>query len=864
VNATTEIPPHLIGELAAKLLGEPNTRRSTKGDMRFGSHGSLSVNVKMGTWYDHEAQAGGGILDFIERQTGAKDGERWERLTELTGFKPEPKANGKTSPRTGKDKAASGKAAIVATYDYTDAAGALRYQVCRLEPKDFRQRRPKPDKPGEWLWNMQGVEPLPYRLPQVLKAIVRGDTVVIVEGEKDADNLAKIGIETSCNHGGAKKWRPELTPHFKDADVVLIGDNDQAGRDHVDVVGAELAGTAKSIRHLDIARVWPECPAKGDVSDWIKAGATFEAILAAIEDALAWEAPKEPTESDPTARQGNFLLVRQETGKFKPGVYYIDPDDDDGEPKWICSRLEPLADTRDRDNRNWGTLFEVVDKDGKSHVWSMPAEIGPTVGDGTDFRRVLANRGLKIAAGGKARTRLSDYVTIWEPRRKVRCVAAVGWCGDAFVMPDEAFGGSENVVVQTEGVAPEFEVRGSLAGWRQDIAARCVGNSRLVLGVSAAFAGPLLKLVGEESGGVHLRGPSSIGKTSALHVARSVWGTPLGSWRTTDNNAEAVASGACDALLTLDEISQAHPRVVGEIAYMLGNERGKGRMRRNATARAVNRWRVLFLSTGEVGLAARLAEGGEKARAGQEVRVLEFAADAGCGHGVFENLHGFTNGSWLAEHLRHAPEKNCGHPAREFLRHITKDAAGLAGTIAELRAGFIAENCPEGADGQVRRACGRFAIIGIAGELATQCGITGWQQGEAKAAAVRCWQNWLTARGGSGAAETREAFLQVRLFLEQHGESRFSLAWDRENERPVINRAGFRKVSDEGATYYVLPEVWHREVCKGLDASAVASAMAERGWLDREGKHMTCKPRIPGEGHQRVYVIRPAFLSADT
>jgi len=439
----------------------------------------------------------------------------------------------------------------------------------------------------------------------------------------------------------------------------------------------------------------------------------------------------------------------------------------------------------------------------------------------------------------------------------------VGWFGDAFVMPQRQYGGSEEVVLQVEGVAPEFSSAGDLINWQHNIAARCVGNSRLMFGLSAAFTGPLLRLVGEESGGAHFCGPSSIGKTTTLHVARSVWGIPLGSWRTTDNSAEAIAAGACDTFMALDEISQANPRVVGELAYMLGNERGKSRMNRNATLRHTFRWRVLFLSTGEVGMAARLLEGGGKARAGQEVRVLEIPADAGKGHGVFENLHGFSNAAELAEYLRLAADRDCGHAAQAFLERIVENPAKLAAHLTQSRAEFVADYCPAGADGQVRRACGRFGVIAIAGELATLYGITGWKTGEAEEAVARCWHDWLDARGGAGAAEEREAIDQVRLFLEQHGEARFSLAWDKENERPVSNRAGFRRSSDSGATYYVLPGVFRREVCKGFDARAVARAMAAKGWLVTEAGRHTTNARIPGEGLRRVYVIPPEFMSGN-
>jgi len=121
----------------------------------------------------------------------------------------------------------------------------------------------------------------------------------------------------------------------------------------------------------------------------------------------------------------------------------------------------------------------------------------------------------------------------------------------------------------------------------------------------------------------------------------------------------------------------------------------------------------------------------------------------------------------------------------------------------------------------------------------------------------------LAERGGAGAAEEREALLQVRLFLEQHGEGRFSLAWDVKNERPVSNRAGFRKAAETGATYYVLPQVFRSEVCKGLDVRMVAKTMSRRGWLLHERDRLTTNVRIPGEGPLRVYVIAPDFLCAD-
>jgi putative DNA primase/helicase len=571
--------------------------------------------------------------------------------------------------------------------------------------------------------------------------------------------------------------------------------------------------------------------------------------------------------------QGRFRLqreiVRQGIGKDEkvslwPGVWF-DIAEEGEEPQWtwICSLIEPLAHSRDRDNLNWGVLIEVTDGDNIRHHWAMPSTIGPSVGDGTDFRRELVRRGLRIAAGAKARNRLSDFITMWRPKRKVRCVSAVGWCDDAFVMPHTTYGGKEEIILQTEGVVPQFTTAGTLAGWRDTIARLCVGNSRLTFAVSAAFVGPLLRLAGEESGGVNFRGGSSIGKTTGLHAARSVWGVPLGSWRTTDNGAEGIAAGASDTFLNLDELGQADPKVIAALAYMLGNQRGKTRMTRNATAKAVLQWRVFFLSTGEISLADRLRDGGIKVRAGQEVRVLDIPADAGKKLGIFEELHRFKDAASLAEHIRMAADRNCGHAAMAFITYLLDKIDAIPPTIVKRRDDFIALHCPKDADGQVRRACGRFAMIAIAGGMATRAGITGWKSNDAWNASVRMFRDWLDARGGNGSAEIREGIAQVRLFLEQHGEARFSPAWASTEGHATVNRAGFRKtIGDNGTEYYVLPNVWREEVCKGINSTLIAKAMADANWLapDSDGK-FSRPERIPGHGRTRVYVILPAFTS---
>jgi putative DNA primase/helicase len=431
--------------------------------------------------------------------------------------------------------------------------------------------------------------------------------------------------------------------------------------------------------------------------------------------------------------------------------------------------------------------------------------------------------------------------------------------------------------MQTAGTAPSYEVAGTLDGWRDDLARYAVGNSRLGLALSIPFVGPLLYLFNEESGGFHLVGGSSTGKTTALYCAASAWGVAVHSWRATDNAAEGLARGASDAFLALDEVSQADGRAVDAMAYMLGNGAGKARMRRDASARPIITWRLPFLSTGETGLAAKMQEGGRRARAGQEVRVVEIPADAGAGRGIFEDLHGFASGDALARHLRLAAEQHKGHAARSFLAQITENLNATAEAVAAARDAWIRANLQPEADGQVSRVARRFGLIAAAGELAAGLRILPWPEGEAERAATRCFGDWLRARGGHGPTEVRDGIAQVRAFLEAHGSSRFEPAWIKEDHRPdagaqmedtlrrTINRAGFRREDADGHwKYFVLPEIWRQEVCKGLDARAIAQAMAERGWLERgEGKNLARKVRVPEIGDVRVYVVRADFLSSE-
>jgi putative DNA primase/helicase len=211
----------------------------------------------------------------------------------------------------------SGKGKVVATYRYVDARGALLFEVVRFAPKTFRQRRP--DGRGGWVWSLGDTRRVLYRLPELLAADP-GTTVFVVEGERDVASLEALGLRATTNAGGAGKWRPEYSEALRDRRVVILPDNDEAGRKHADQVARALAGVAASVKVVEL----PGLPPKGDVSDWIASGGTAELLLALAEAADVKVAPATTADDDqPFTDLGNcrrFVAAQGTDLLFVPGA----------------------------------------------------------------------------------------------------------------------------------------------------------------------------------------------------------------------------------------------------------------------------------------------------------------------------------------------------------------------------------------------------------------------------------------------------------------------------------------------------------------------------------------------------------------
>jgi len=211
---------------------------------------------------------------------------------------------------------------IAVTYNYKDGKGNLLYQVVRYKPKGFSQRRP--DGNDDWIWNTKGVNPVPYHLPEIIHSI---EPVLIVEGEKDVENLKSMGFTATTSPMGAGKWKASYNKYLKDKEVILIPDNDQPGYQHCRNIGQSLWGIAKNIKWLEL----PDLEEKEDISDWIEKGNTKEKLLQLIKAAPDF-VPEKYDKRERTGKSTNPIL-KDRTKSIVPNLIHLVGED--GRTKYL-------------------------------------------------------------------------------------------------------------------------------------------------------------------------------------------------------------------------------------------------------------------------------------------------------------------------------------------------------------------------------------------------------------------------------------------------------------------------------------------------------------------------------------------------
>jgi uncharacterized protein (DUF927 family) len=496
--------------------------------------------------------------------------------------------------------------------------------------------------------------------------------------------------------------------------------------------------------------------------------------------------------------------------------------------KWLAEPFECVAILKYYEGRApYGKRFRFS---GVSHTQKeidIPFEFFK--GDGTPVESILLHNLIEHSRAKGDIRRLIQYMSQIDPGLEVLIYDKTGWHGDRFIFPHAA--------VDCKGIYDEsgfigdkdsanYGSSGTLEEWKTSVAKPCEKNSRLAFSLLLALAAPLLKRLGMDSFGVHYYGSSSIGKTSALKIASSVFGSadkyPL-TWRATSNALECVAVSHNDTLLVLDEIGQA-ANDLGETVYMLFNGQGKSRSKKEGGLRNKLTWRLIGLSSGELTLEQHAQENsGKLSRAGQEVRFLNVAADAGKGLGIFDDLGRNQSPEQLLRDLSLAINDHYGVAGQKFIQgilvrknDILTNGKRKLDEYAKRLTSELKKPC-----GQVLRVAKQLAFLVYAGELAISCEVLPFENSIPFEACQRIFRDWIKARGGEGELEDKSILEQLLEQMETHPE-KFA------NERDRYSSKESWGIIDNDCIHYLTPGGL-KKIFKGFDKQTAKRILLKHG-----------------------------------
>jgi putative DNA primase/helicase len=485
-------------------------------------------------------------------------------------------------------------------------------------------------------------------------------------------------------------------------------------------------------------------------------------------------------------------------------------------------------------NDGWFNVVEFDDMDGKRNIINIPCSI---LLDTRETLKLLADVGFsKIYC----RKPIVDYLKAALPSERIVRIKRAGWINDKeYACPSFQVTNGDNSYSLTFSEDYGFSKSGTLEEWKNNLCKYCENNSVLTLGLCVGLSGVLLKwFPGIGSSAINLVGRSSIGKTSALCVAASLWGTKkfVQQWRSTSNALEVVAESHNDGLLILDELGQISSKDLGNIVYMLGNEKGKNRLTADSELKKSKEWRIAILSSGEIGIVDKIAEAGEKAKAGQTVRFIDIESQVSDSLGIYEDVHECKSGADLSKLLKENCAKHHGVAAEEFVKSLTILSGETITEIYDTAKGDLVEKFGlSEADPQVIRVAETIALYITTGILASSdyCGVLTHDVIGVEEAIYAIFDRWLVDRGGKKSVEDDALIEHVIGFLVQH-ESRFKKIHSIE-ERTIINCLGFmEKMQTDATIFYIIPKLFRKEMCKGMNVKMVRKILKKANILQME------------------------------
>jgi hypothetical protein len=314
---------HIEDELARRGV-ELNGKVERDGPCpKCGGDDRFSINTRKQVFNCRMCKIGGDVIELVRHLDGV---DFIEACTTLAG--PPPATNGKDAV------APTVREILTSKHPYCDESGAVLFAVGRYEyqypdgsfvvkngkhKKEFKQKRPDPNNPGKWINNVNGVRVVPYKVPELIEAISNDHSIVIVEGEAKVDFLHTWNIPATCNAMGAGKWKTQHAEFLRDANVVILPDNDALGRNHADLVAASLQGIAKSMHVLELPGLGP----KQDIIDWAKQGGTVEQLYELIaQQAKPWVPPNTDSATNNSSTAEAIMSKTYAPVKYVvPGVF---------------------------------------------------------------------------------------------------------------------------------------------------------------------------------------------------------------------------------------------------------------------------------------------------------------------------------------------------------------------------------------------------------------------------------------------------------------------------------------------------------------------------------------------------------------
>jgi uncharacterized protein (DUF927 family) len=456
----------------------------------------------------------------------------------------------------------------------------------------------------------------------------------------------------------------------------------------------------------------------------------------------------------------------------------------------------------------------------------------------------------------------------------IKSVSRLGWLSLgsdsgalAYILPPEKVIGdqlTERVIFNPERHSPTINTiksKGTLDQWQNNVVTLCQGNPYLVFSLCTAFTAPLLKLANMESGGFHLYGHSSRGKTTAAQVPASVFGSGadpsensehayIQRWNATGNALEALASAHNDGLLVLDELHSCESKEFGRIVYNLFGGKGKSRLNKESELQQSRAWTLLVLSTGEKSTQAHIEESGRKVYAGLRVRLMDIPIGE---DNIVKDDKGLGSAEFVIT-LKKACSKYYGVAAPIYINWLINEYGDLtkARHLIQFRhTDLTRQLAGQNSQPEHERAIRRLALVQLAGELAVESGVLALTREDVRGAVKTVKKAW--SNDDTNQPDYIQGALKVRDFIHKHP-SRFMSTLDSGSLVPR-DLAGYR----DGTCLMFTPEGFN-EACGGYDAMPVAKHLADIGYLEKESGRLQKKMSIPSIGRTRFYVVKREFM----